>query len=56
MNYEKITFSDIKERDQFLRHISLKEKYVKNRDIITLAPNGDLSYKQLEYKSKEGAE
>ena len=57
MNYAKITFSDTKERDEFIKKYLPKRKCCEEPGHYSV-PNGDLyvSYKQLEYKSKEGTE
>jgi len=54
MNYAKITFSDTKERDEFIKKYFPKRKCCEEPGHYSV-PNGDLyvSYKQLEYKSKE---
>lgn len=57
MNYAKITFSDTKERDEFIKKYFPKRKCCEEPGHYSV-PNGDLyvSYKQLEYKSKEETE
>lgn len=53
----KITFSDTKERDSFIKKYFPKRKVCEEPGHYSI-PNGDLyvSCKQLEYKSKEGTE
>jgi hypothetical protein len=57
MHYAKITFSDTNERDEFIKKYFPKRKVCEEPGHYSV-PNGDLyvSYKQLEYKSKEETE